>query len=85
LRDGRPDVLVSDLGLPGADGYALIREMRTTPALRAVPAIAVTGVTEDDAQRAVAAGYQVRLQKPVDPDLLVTAVAQLSARSPAAR
>jgi CheY-like chemotaxis protein len=75
-----PDALVSDIRLPDEDGYALVRELRETDWLRPIPAVAVTGHdAEEDEGRAVAAGYQVRLIKPVDPELLVAAIAQLTA------
>ena len=59
LQQGRPDVLISDIGMPDADGYALLRKVRApdTGERGMVPAIAVTGrVTADDRQRALAAG-----------------------------
>jgi len=77
-----PDVLMSDIGMPGEDGYALIRKVRTFASERGgqVPALALTGFasTEDRAQ-ALAAGYQVHMSKPVDPAALVAAVAELVA------
>jgi signal transduction histidine kinase/ActR/RegA family two-component response regulator len=79
LRRLTPDVVVSDIGLPDEDGYALVRELRATDRLRPIPAIAITGRdAQQDAGRAVAAGYQVRLDKPVDLELLVAAIAQLT-------
>src|SRR5690242_6128506 len=52
-----PDVLVSDLGMPGMDGYAFIREVRATGGH--VPAVAVTAFARpEDRQRALSAGYQ---------------------------
>jgi CheY-like chemotaxis protein len=82
LRTLPPDVVVSDIGLPDEDGYTLVRELRGTAGVRLVPAIAVTGrVHEHDAGRALAAGYQVRLEKPIDPELLVAAIAQLTGSS----
>jgi len=82
LERVRPDVLMSDIGMPGEDGYALIRKVRTLDSERGgqVPALALTGFasTEDRAQ-ALAAGYQVHMSKPVDPAALVAAVAELVA------
>jgi PAS domain S-box-containing protein len=79
LRRLTPDAVVSDIGLPDEDGYALVRELRATDRLRPIPAIAVTGRDAgQDAGRAVAAGYQVRLDKPVDLELLVAAISQLT-------
>jgi CheY-like chemotaxis protein/nitrogen-specific signal transduction histidine kinase len=86
LRDASPDVLVSDIRLPDEDGYALVRELRTAGPLRLLPAIAIMGCPdEEDAGRAVRAGFQVRLTKPVDPELLLAAVYQLTGRSSRAR
>jgi signal transduction histidine kinase/CheY-like chemotaxis protein len=64
------DVLVSDIGMPLRDGYELIREVRGLEQdhVRRIPAIAVTGyVTPGDRSRALAAGYQGHLPKPIDP------------------
>jgi signal transduction histidine kinase/ActR/RegA family two-component response regulator len=82
LTDFRPDVLVSDIGMPDEDGYALIRHIRAREGDRegGMPAIALTGyVTSDDRARLLAAGFQVPLRKPVDPSDLVAAVASLAA------
>ena len=78
--DALPDVLVSDIGMPNADGYDLIRQVRALEPARGgrLPAIAVTGyATAEDAERAIAAGFQVHMSKPIDPSLLVSAVARL--------
>jgi CheY-like chemotaxis protein len=80
LRDEPFDVLLADIGMPGADGYDLIRSVRTLESDRAahVPAAAVTAFASDaDRRRALAAGYQVHLSKPVDPTALVATVAAL--------
>lgn len=82
LADLRPDVLVSDVGMPDEDGYALIRHIRAREADRGggMPAIALTGyVASDDGARLLAAGFQVHLRKPVDPSDFVAAVASLAA------
>jgi signal transduction histidine kinase len=81
-----PDVLVSDLGMPEEDGYGLIRDLRARPAARggAVPAIALTAyVADHDRDRSLAAGFQLHLGKPMDPGLLVQAIADVVARRPA--
>ena len=75
-----PDVLVSDIGMPGRDGYALIESVRARPPERGgdVPALALTGFARvEDARRALGAGFQLHLTKPVEPDSLVAAVVQL--------
>jgi signal transduction histidine kinase/ActR/RegA family two-component response regulator len=81
LVDFRPDVLVSDVGLPDEDGYALIRHVRAREGDcgSSMPAIALTGyATSDDRVRLLAAGFQLYLPKPVDPSDLVAAVASLA-------
>jgi PAS domain S-box-containing protein len=73
-----PDVLVTDIGLPGQDGYALLAAVRGLPdeAGGRVPAIALTAYARaDDRQRALASGFQMHLAKPVDPAALVAAIA----------
>jgi signal transduction histidine kinase len=77
-----PDVIVSDLGMPGEDGFGLIRDLRTRPADKGgqVPAIALTAyVADHDRDRSLAAGFQLHLGKPMDPALLVLAIADLVA------
>jgi signal transduction histidine kinase/ActR/RegA family two-component response regulator len=78
----QPDVLVSDVGLPDEDGYALISRVRAREEGRggSTPAVALTGfVTPEDRARLLAAGFQVYLAKPVDADAIVAAVASLAA------
>jgi CheY-like chemotaxis protein len=80
----KPDVLVSDLGMPGEDGYALIGKVRArTPEQGCdIPAAALTAhVREEDSVQALAAGYQVHLNKPVDPTKLAAAVASLGKKA----
>jgi CheY-like chemotaxis protein len=74
------DVLLADIGMPGADGYDLIRNVRALDGEIAahVPAVAVTAFASDaDRRRALEAGYQVHLPKPVDPAALIATVAAL--------
>jgi CheY-like chemotaxis protein len=84
FADVQPDVIVSDIGMPGEDGYSLIRKIRALPPELGgrTPALALTAYARgEDAQRAFAAGYQMHLTKPVEPTLLATAVANLGGRS----
>ena len=77
------DVMLADIAMPGRDGYELIREVRATPSphVAAVPAAAVTAcVREDERQRALAAGFQMHLAKPIHPTDLARAVALLARR-----
>ncbi len=79
----RPDVLVSDIGLPDLDGYRFIEHVRSLPAKQGgeLPAIALTAhVREEDQERALAAGYQLHVSKPVEPALLIRAIARLLGR-----
>jgi CheY-like chemotaxis protein len=81
----RPDVLLSDIGMPGEDGYALIRRVRddeSSSMMRRLPAIALTGyATAEDGQKALAAGFQLHLPKPIDPAELLVLVGQLLDRA----
>ena len=61
------DLIISDIGMPGMDGYAFARRLRALPAYATIPMIAVTGFTEyDDRDRALSAGFDTHLKKPVD-------------------
>jgi CheY-like chemotaxis protein len=80
----RPDVVLSDIEMPGEDGYTLIRKLRALPRDRGgqTPAAGLTGLsTVEDRARVLQAGFQCHLAKPVDARVLVTAVATLAARS----
>jgi PAS domain S-box-containing protein len=85
LRDRAPDILVSDLGMPGADGFDLIRRIRwqeDRAGRTRLPAIALTAyASAEDRERALAAGYDAHVAKPVDADVLATALARLAPRS----
>ena len=75
-RAPRLDVVVSDLGLPGTDGYSLLTAIRALPnALGAIPAVAVTAYASPaDTQRCISAGFAAHLPKPYLPSALVSAV-----------
>jgi CheY-like chemotaxis protein len=78
MRTWTPDLLVSDIGMPGEDGFALRAAMRRDPKLLGIPAIALTAyATHDDHVRILAAGFQMHVAKPIDPLELVTSVASL--------
>src|SRR5205814_7986363 len=80
LLERRPDVVVSDLGMPGEDGYWLINEVLSR--VGAVPAVAVTGFSDRyHPTLARAAGFREYLEKPIDPDRLCGAVAKVLARA----
>jgi PAS domain S-box-containing protein len=80
LPDFRPDVLVSDIGMPGEDGYSLIRRIRSLgDRVRDVPAVALTAFANvDDKRRALSAGYQQFVPKPVEVDELAAVVRTLA-------
>jgi PAS domain S-box-containing protein len=78
LQAGKFDVLVSDIGMPGEDGYSLIRRIRSLGAARGgdIPAIALTAYARgEDRIKAVAAGFQMHVAKPVEAIELVTMIA----------
>jgi len=83
LRQSPPDVLLSDIGMPGQDGYELIRRVRDLAPEQGgrVPAAALTAFTQSDhRQKALSAGYQLYLPKPIAPAELTAAVARLAGR-----
>jgi hypothetical protein len=83
LDEWRPDVLVSDIGMPFEDGYGLMRKIRAREPERGglIPALALTAYARsEDARRALEAGYQAHVAKPVEPAELATAVASLVGR-----
>jgi signal transduction histidine kinase len=87
LRREMPDVLLSDIAMPGEDGYALMRRVRALAARDggAVPAAALTAyASADDRRRALECGYDEHIAKPVDPVRLVATVATLARRRGAA-
>lgn len=80
LSESIPDVLISDIGMPKTDGYMLMREVRSRSPQQGgrVPAIALTAYAgEMNQQQALAAGFQMHISKPVDPDVLVKAIVNL--------
>jgi CheY-like chemotaxis protein len=88
LRQSHLDVLVSDIGMPGIDGYELIRRVRALDPEQGgmIPAIAVTAFARpEDRMRALRAGYQAHLSKPVDVAELIATVRTLSELTPSRR
>lgn len=83
LRELRPSVLVSDIEMPGEDGLSLMRRVRSLPAEagRMTPAVALTANGRSaDRIRALSAGFQVHIAKPVDPHELIIVIANLCNR-----
>jgi PAS domain S-box-containing protein len=78
VRERRFDVLLTDIGLPGDDGYALLRRVRALPGTAGMIAIALTAyATQQDSRRAAEAGFHCHLSKPIDPIYLVRILAEL--------
>ncbi|MBE9039045.1 ATP-binding protein [aff. Roholtiella sp. LEGE 12411] len=81
LAESKPDVLLSDIGMPDMDGYMLIRQVRTWLPEQGgqIPAIALTAYAgEYNQQQALSAGFQMHVTKPAEPSELVTAVVRLA-------
>jgi PAS domain S-box-containing protein len=81
LERVRPSVIVADIALPDEDGYSFIRRVRAhaTPAIQAIPAIAVTAYAAvPDRAEALAVGFQEHMPKPIDPARLVQAIHELT-------
>ncbi|MFY9607182.1 MAG: MASE1 domain-containing protein [Blastocatellia bacterium] len=84
LTEWQPHVLVSDIGMPDEDGYDLIREVRARAPGDGgpIPAIALTGFAAmEESERALAAGYQIHLGKPVEANQLVKVIASLAVQN----
>lgn len=83
LQRHRPDVIVSDISMPCMDGYEFIREVRSLPADQGgqTPAIAITAFNRaEDRIRAIDAGFQKHLSKPIDLQILLDTIASVSGR-----
>lgn len=85
LQEWMPDVLVSDIGMPEEDGYTLISKIRALDPDHGgrTPAVALTGYAgPDERRRLLSAGYQLHVTKPVELNELISAIADLSGRTP---
>lgn len=81
LQGAKVDILVSDIGMPDEDGYSLIRKVRAAADYGALPAIALTAFARtEDRERAIHAGFQLHLTKPIVPTDLVNAIRQLAGK-----
>jgi signal transduction histidine kinase/CheY-like chemotaxis protein len=80
----RPEILIADIGMPGEDGYTLMKKLRALEKLRGghIPAIALTAYArQEDRLRALSVGYELHVPKPIEPDELLGAVASLANRT----
>jgi CheY-like chemotaxis protein len=78
LQREHVDVLLADIGMPGEDGYGLIRRVRAAREIASIPAAALTAFArEEDRQLAIQAGFQLHLSKPIEGRALIAAVAML--------
>jgi CheY-like chemotaxis protein len=74
----KPDLIISDIGMPGTDGYQFLEEIRRLPEMSQIPAIAISGyASQDDRQRALKVGYAALIAKPIDVDALFTLIQDL--------
>ena len=81
LKDGKHDILISDVGMPEQDGYELISKVRSLSAAEGglIPAIALTAFARtEDRRKALISGFQIHLSKPIEPEELASVVANLS-------
>ena len=84
LREWIPDILLTDINMPGEDGYSLIKKLRALPPEKGcnIPAIALTAMARaEDSETAMSAGFQLHLPKPVDIDELAEAIASLTRKT----
>ena len=82
LEESRPDILLSDIGMPEQDGYGFIRRVRQMASLSSLPAVALTALARsEDRTHALNAGFQTHVAKPVEPHELVAVVASLASLS----
>lgn len=80
VMQSQPDVLVSDIGMPDMDGYMLMQQVRALPPEQGgqIPAIALTAYAGDfNQQQALQAGFQQHISKPLEPEILLQAIANL--------
>jgi len=83
LREWRPDLLLTDINMPGEDGYALIKKLRELKPEEGanIPAIALTAMARsEDSEQALSAGFQMHISKPVDIEELADAIVGLAGK-----
>ena len=73
------DLVVSDIAMPDMDGYSLAKALRSRPEYEHIPLVAVTGFDQfDDRERALAAGFNTHVKKPIDPSSFINLIRKLS-------
>lgn len=84
-RSERPDLIACDVNLPGMDGFAVLAALKTEPALRGVPILAVTALAmAGDREKVLAAGFDGYISKPIEPESFVAELEAFLAAAPAA-
>jgi len=79
VKGERFDLVICDIAMPEMDGYALAKALRSLPEYQAVPIIAVTGFDQyDDRERAIEAGFDTHLKKPIDPGNFMKVIRSLT-------
>ena len=79
LNTWTPEIIISDIGMPEEDGYVFLSRLRSNSSFDTIPVIALTAyASSNDREKALKAGFQIHLSKPLDPSGLLEAVAELS-------
>src|SRR5262249_970815 len=74
----KPNLVISDIGMPNVDGYDFLKQLRKLPEMEEVPAIAISGyASQEDRERALAVGYMTLVPKPIDIDALFSVIRDL--------
>lgn len=84
IEEWKPDIVISDIGMPGKDGYSLVSDIRNKEASMGgfLPAVALTSYAyPEDISEAIDAGFQEVIRKPFEPDELVAVVARLTGQT----
>ena len=77
-RERHFDIIISDIGMPGMNGYQLARALRLLPGYQTVPMVAVTGYSMfDDREQSISAGFNAHMTKPINPQDLIKLIQQL--------
>jgi two-component system CheB/CheR fusion protein len=77
-RDHFFDIIISDIGMPGMNGYELVQALRALPGYETTPMVAVTGYSMfDDRDRSLAAGFSAHVTKPIEPRAFLDLIEQL--------